>query len=127
MPGGEVLQLVWALLVVVVVVALAWLFTRFVAGRAAGGMTLGVSKERPMKMLAQISVGRDQRVLLVQVGEQCYLLGAAQGGVTVLDKLSAEEAEALRALSAPAGQGEKMGFQEALKKVLEQRSRQRRS
>ena len=63
----------------------------------------------------------------MQVGEQCYLLGAAQGGVAVLDKLSAEEAEALRALSAPAGQGEKMGFQEALKKVLEQRSRQRRS
>ena len=127
MPDGEVLQLVWALLVVVAVVALAWLFTRFVAGRAAGGMTLGVSKERPMKLLAQLSVGREQRVLLIQVGEQYYLLGAAQGGVTLLDKLSEEEAAELRRQAPPADPGERMGFQKALKKVLEQRNRQRRS
>ena len=53
---------------------------------------------------------------------------AGDGGVTLLDKLSAEEAENLRRLAAPAAEpGEKMGFQEALKKVLEQRNRQGRS
>ena len=119
-----VLSLVGALAAICVVLALSYLFTRYVVGRT--GLPRGL-RGRHITILEQVPVGRDQRVLLVQVGEQCYLLGAAQGGVAVLDKLSAEEAEALRALSAPAGQGEKMGFQEALKKVLEQRSRQRRS
>lgn len=128
MFDGEVLQLIWALVVVAAVLVLAWLFTRFVAGRMSGGAPLGLSKDKPVKLLAQLPVGREQRVLLVQVGEQCYLLGAAQGGVTLLDKLSLEEAENLRRLAAPAAEpGEKMGFQEALKKVLEQRNRQGRS
>ena len=81
-----------------------------------------------MKLLAQLPVGREQKVLLIQAGEQYYLLGAAQGGVTLLDKLSAEEMEKLRKSDeSDTGPGEKMGFQEALKKVLEQRNGQRRS
>ena len=122
----EVLQLIWALLVVAAVAVLAWLFTRFVAGRASGG-SMALPRERPVKLLAQLSVGREQRVLLIQVGEQYYLLGAAQGGVTLLDKLSEEESAELRRQAPPADPGERMGFQKALKKVLEQRNRQRRS
>ena len=55
------------------------------------------------------------------------LLQAAQGGVTLLDKLSEEESAELRRQAPPADPGERMGFQKALKKVLEQRNRQRRS
>ena len=127
MPPEEVLQLIWALVVVAAVLVLAWLFTRFVAGRMSGGAPLGLSKDKPVKLLAQLSVGREQRVLLIQVGEQYYLLGAAQGGVTLLDKLSEEESAELRRQAPPADPGERMGFQKALKKVLEQRNRQRRS
>ena len=128
MFDGEVLQLIWALVVVAAVLALAYLFTRYIAGRTAGGASLGRFKDRPMKLLAQLPVGREQKVLLIQAGEQYYLLGAAQGGVTLLDKLSAEEMEKLRKSDeSDTGPGEKMGFQEALKKVLEQRNGQRRS
>ena len=48
MFDGEVLQLIWALVVVAAVLVLAWLFTRFVAGRMSGGAPLGLSKDKPV-------------------------------------------------------------------------------
>ena len=104
-------EVLWTICAILGVLVLAYLFTRYVAGRGQGG---GPSR-----------VGKDQRLLLVRAGETYYFLGVTQGSITCLEKLTAEEAEAWMG-GADGAAAPKMGFQEALHSVLEQRKQQRR-
>mgnify|MGYP002588675078 FL=1 len=117
----EVLRTICAILGVLV---LAYLFTRYVAGRGQGGGPSRLGK-RMLTILDQVAVGKDQRLLLVRAGETYYFLGVTQGSITCLEKLTAEEAEAWMG-GADGAAAPKMGFQEALHSVLEQRKQQRR-
>lgn len=110
----DILRLVWTLLVIVVVLVLAYLFTRFMAGQAAGGPHR--FRRGRFTVLDQVSVGKDQKLLLVQLKDQVYFLGAAQGGITCLDKLPAEE---LTQGEEAAGQ-QNPSFSEALQQVVNQ-------
>ena len=106
----EILELVWALAAICAVLLLSYWFTRYVvAGRAAAGRLKG----RHVTVLEEIQVGKDQKLLLVQAGEQICLLGAAPGGITCLRTLKQE--------GAPEGACQRISFQEALKSVLQQR------
>ncbi|RJG49031.1 flagellar biosynthetic protein FliO [Motilimonas pumila] len=40
-----------------------------------------------IKMVAHLSVGRNEKIFVVQVGEQQYLLGASASQINLLDKL----------------------------------------
>ena len=111
-------EVLWTICAILGVLVLAYLFTRYVAGRGQGGGPSRLGK-RMLTILDQVAVGKDQRLLLVRAGETYYFLGVTQGSITCLEKLTAEEAEAW--MGAP-----KMGFQEALHSVLEQRKQQRR-
>ena len=86
----EITSLLWALAVTVLMLALAYWFTRYVVGRLAGGRLL--PRQSRMTVLEQLSVGRDQRLLLVKVGDKIYLLGVTSGGITRLETLTEEEA-----------------------------------
>ena len=112
-------EVLWTICAILGVLVLAYLFTRYVAGRGQGGGPSRLGK-RMLTILDQVAVGKDQRLLLVRAGETYYFLGVTQGSITCLEKLTAEEAEAWMA-AAP-----KMGFQEALHSALEQRKQQRR-
>lgn len=116
----EILSLLWALLVTALVLVLAYWFTRHVVGRMAGG---GLARGRRIQVLEQVHLGKEQRLLLVRMGERLYYLAAAPGGVTVLRELTQEEsAEWLsQEPSAPAVSD---GFAQALRRVLEQRKRE---
>ena len=103
-------EVLWTICAILGVLVLAYLFTRYVAGRGQGGGPSRLGK-RMLTILDQVAVGKDQRLLLVRAGETYYFLGVTQGSITCLEKLTA----------AP-----KMGFQEALHSVLEQRKQQRR-
>ena len=107
-------EVLWTICAILGVLVLAYLFTRYVAGRGQGGGPSRLGK-RMLTILDQVAVGKDQRLLL----------GVTQGSITCLEKLTAEEAEAWMG-GADGAAAPKMGFQEALHSVLEQRKQQRR-
>lgn len=90
MPG-ELFTLLGMLLTVALVLLLAWLVTRYLAGRGAG-WNLPLGKKAQMKILEQLPLGRDQRLVLVRVGERVFLLGITPKDISKLDELSEEEA-----------------------------------
>ena len=110
-------SLLWLIICVVLVAGLAYWYTRFVAGRAG---FRGPSGERRMEVLDQLSLGRDQSVILARAGERYLLLGATPAGISLLAELTGEEAAAWKL---PRPEGEKMGFQEAFLTMMKQKSR----
>ena len=89
---ANVLQiLTYLILVVVIIIGSAWLFRRYgrVNSTADGGL----------KVIAGLSVGQRERIVLVAAGDVCLLLGVAPGRVQtlhVLDKIPAAEAGNIR-------------------------------
>ena len=114
---GSLLSLVWMLVCVLVIIVLAFLFTKYVAGRG-GMMRTAVGSER-FKALARLSLGREQNVVLVKAGEKYLLLGVTSSQITVLKELTQEEAEAVYA--PPPDQPTPPSFGEALRTVLKQK------
>ena len=114
---GSLLSLIWLLVCVLAVVVLAYLFTRYVAGR---GGTIGASggTER-FKVLARLSLGREQSAVLVKAGEKYLLLGVTASEINLLKELTPEEAEEIYAL--PPDQPAPPSFGEALRAVLKQK------
>ena len=116
--GDNLLSLVWLLVCVVAIIVLAYLFTKYVAGR--GGRCLGAGGGTDQfKVLCRLSLGRDQAAVLVRAGERYLLLGVAPSGITMLTELSREEAEAL--YTRPTDQQLPPSFGEALRTVLKQK------
>ena len=115
----SVLSLMWMLLCVVVIIVLAYLFTKYVAGRrgiSGLGMAGGTGR---FKALARLPLGREQSAVLIQAGERYFLLGLAPSGVTMLAEYTQEEAQALYAQ--PPDQPAPPSFGEALRSVLKQK------
>ena len=108
----------WMLVCVVLIIGLAYWFTKYVAGRGALGAFSG---GRRMEVLDRLPLGRDQSVVLARVGERYLLLGAGTAGVTLLAELTGEEGAAWKAPET-AAEG-KPGFQEAFLNILKQRER----
>lgn len=106
----------WLVICVVLIVGLAYWFTRYVAGRGAFGAFQGGQQ---MEVLDRLPLGRDQSVILARVGERYLLLGAAPAGIALLAELSAEEAASWKRPAA----AEKMGFKEAFDTIMKQKGR----
>lgn len=119
MGDGTFLSLVWALLAICAVLLGAYWFTRHVVGRLP---VAGRLRGRRIRVLEQVPVGRDQKLLLVQVGDQVHLIGTAQGGISCLWSVPKEEVERWRQEAeeqTPAGPG----FEQALRDVLRQQEK----
>ncbi len=120
MPAGgdtALTSFLWLTVCVVLIVGLAYWFTRYVAGRGVFGAFQG---ERRRVILDRLPLGRDQSVVLARVGERYLLLGAGQAGITLLAELSAEEAASWKPPQAEDG---RMSFQEAFRTVMKQKTR----
>lgn len=75
---GYIVQLVVSLAVVLgLMFALVWVLKRF-------GRLDARSRNYPLKVLTQISVGPRERIALVEVGDQQMLVGITPGGVEAL-------------------------------------------
>ena len=94
----------WMLVCVVLIIGLAYWFTRYVAGR---GALSAFSGPRRMEVLDRLPLGRDQSVVLARVGERYLLLGAGTAGVTLLAELTREEGEEWETPASPGGPEEK--------------------
>lgn len=114
----NVLSLMWVLVCVVVIIALAYLFTRYVAGRGAGLLGQSGGTER-FQVLARLSLGREQTLALVQAGGRWLLLGVAPSRVSLVAELTQEEAQAI--CPTPPDRPAPVSFQEALRAVLKQK------
>ncbi len=108
----------WMLVCVVLIIGLAYWFTRYVAGR---GTLSAFSGPRRMEVLDRLPLGRDQSVVLARVGERYLLLGAGTAGVTLLAELTGEEAAAWK--PPETAEGEKPGFKEAFLTMMKQKER----
>ena len=115
----EILPLLWALLVTGVVLALAYWFTRHVVGRMAGG---GLAGGRRMAVLEQIPLGKEEKLLLVRLGDRLYFLAVTPGGANILRELTQEEAQPWLSQE-PAAPAVPDSFSQALRRVLEQRKK----
>lgn len=113
-----VLQLLGALAVVAAVLALAYLVTRYVVGGL--GRTGVKSNGRHLVPMEQLSLGRDQKLLLVRLEDRCLLLGVTPGGITCLKELTQEEMASWQ--ESDAG-NPVSGFQEQLRRIWDERKR----
>ncbi len=88
-------ETVWSLLgmflVVVVILALAWAATRYLGALSLPATGMGGPEE--FRILAQMAVGRNERLLLVRLGEECCLLGVTEDRITLLRQWTGEEAQ----------------------------------
>lgn len=116
----EIISLLWALVVTALVLVLAYWFTRHVVGRMAGG---GLARSRRIEVLEQVPLGKEQKLLLVRMGERLYFLAVTPGGVTVLRELTQEEAEPWLSQEPAAPASAPDSFALALRRVLEQRKK----
>ena len=115
---GSLLSLVWLLVCVLAVVVLAYLFTKYIAGRGLGPMGLSGGGEH-FRVLERLPMGREQSVALVQAGERYFLLGVTASNVSLIAELTQEEARALR--PPRPDQPAPPSFGEALRTVLKQK------
>lgn len=80
------------LIAIVVVIGLAYWFTRYVVGNRLF-LGMGPTGNRQMQVLDQLPVGKEQRLVVVRAGERYLLLGVTGQNISVLAELTAEEAE----------------------------------
>lgn len=112
------LTLLGVLTMVILILCLAWLATRWIGTHSVPGMSGGA---RPggggtLRLLAQLAVGRSERLVLVQLEQSCFLLGVTEHGITLLRELGEEEAA--RWLAAGQEQVAYAGFAEVLREAL---------
>ena len=86
----EILSLVGIIAVVLLVLGGSYVFTRW-AGRGLGGGWFAGAGGSRMRLVDRLAIGRDQSLLVAQVGTRHLLLGASPAGVTLLAELTEEE------------------------------------
>lgn len=119
MPGDSITYFLWLIVCVALVIALAFWFTRFAAGRGVFG---AVRTGKQMEVQGQLPLGRDQKLVLVQAGGRWLLLGVTAASITTLAEFTEEEAAAWRE---PPETAAKPGFKEALRMAMEQKKERR--
>ncbi len=93
-PLGALLQYI---LIVVVILGLAYWVTRYMGTRGGPGIIRQSGQNLQMKILAQITVGRDQRLVVADIAGRYFLLGLSSGGISNLAELTREDIEAWQA------------------------------
>jgi flagellar protein FliO/FliZ len=78
---------------------------------------LSVSSADQLQVLAQVSVGAKERVVILRVGDARLLLGVASGQVSLLRELAAEQVAVL-SVPTTAAPSERPSFASLLKKSL---------
>lgn len=118
MPWETLFSVFGVLLAVLAVCALAYWCTRYISvtGVLSGFRTADGGGR--LKLLAQMGVGKDARLLVAAVGERCFLLGVTPTGITLLAELSEEESAAWKR---EAETPERPSFQESLRASLKRK------
>ena len=116
---SQLLSVLGLLAVILLVLVLAWLFTRW-AGRGMGGGLFAL-RSGQLQVLDRAALGRDQALLVVKAGQRYLLLGSTPAGVTLLAELSQEEGEAWEPPASPAGSEPKTDFRALFQRLREKK------
>ncbi len=115
----SILSLISSLIIIIAVLFAAYAFTKFLAGRLYAGQN--TYRTRRMKVLEQITTGKDQKLMLVQMGEQLYFLGVTSGSITCIERVSKEQASEWNDEDKQKqAQQSEMNFSDTLRKVAQQ-------
>ena len=117
---GPILSAVGFLAVILLVLAGAYMFTRWAGRNLNGGLLTGRGGGR-IQVLDRAVLGRDQALLVVRAGERYLLLGSTPAGVTILAELSQEEGEAWEPPASPAGSEPKTDFRALFQRLREKK------
>lgn len=83
MEGQTTWDLLWAIIVMVAVLALCYFVTKFIATKASG-RSGGSAKGTYMRILDRLVISRNESILLVEVGGQVLLIGVTGQNITTL-------------------------------------------
>ena len=115
------LPLVWFFVCVILIMGLAYFFTKYVVGRSLP-VSMGSARRNMMHVLAQMPLGRDRQVILIQVGERYFLLGSTTNEINLFAEIPAEEIEAWREKERQMGEeGQPPSFAQSLQEMLKGR------
>ena len=89
--GRDWFLIIWALVCIVVVLGMSYWVTRFVAGKSMSYGGLARRSGNRIQILAQEMLGKEQRLVIAQVGERYFLLGVAPQNISMLAELSRDE------------------------------------
>lgn len=120
---NPLLSLLWMVVSVAIIIGLAYWFTRYVAGRGGFDAFGPLKAGEGLEILAQLPLGREQRLVVAQAGERCFLLGVTASEISLLAELTAEEAALWRERLKTEEKRETPSFREALNTVLRQKGR----
>lgn len=98
----ELGSLLWYVLCIAAVVGLAYWTTRKLGSVPGAGALARQKNPLRIQLLAQLSLGRDEKLLVVRTGKRAFLLGASSGGISRLAEFTEEELQAWSEDSAPA-------------------------
>ena len=94
MLDGNFWSLLGVLAVVVLILYLAFAATKWIGTHSlpdsAGTLRMGASADQ-FRILGQLGVGRNERLVLVRLNERCYLLGVTEHQITLLRELDGDE------------------------------------
>lgn len=116
-------SLLWMVVSIVVIIGLAYWFTRYVAGRGGLGAFGPLKAGGGLEVLAQLPLGREQKLIVAQAGQRYFLLGVTASEISVLAEFTAEEAACWREQAETADKRETPSFRQALDTVLRQKGR----
>lgn len=113
MPDSPWASLIALVAATVAVIAMAYWFTRHIVGGLQWNGFETQQKGGQLNVLAQMSLGKEQRVAVLQAGERFFLVGITPQNISLLAELTKEEAGAWRK-EPPAGAAREIPFQQAL-------------
>ena len=122
LSGSPIFSLLWMIVSVVVIIALAYWFTKYVAGRGGLGAFAPMKAGEELEVLAQLPLGREQRLMIARAGERFFLLGVTASEVSMLAEFT-EEAALWRRSAERESKSETPSFREALNTVMRQKRR----
>ena len=117
---GPILSAAGFMAVILLVLAGAYVFTRW-AGEHLGAGFSGVAGGGRLRVLDRAGLGKDQAVLVVRAGQRYLLIGSTPAGVTLLAELSPEEGEAWEPPAPPAGSEPKTDFRALFQRLGEKK------
>lgn len=110
---SSIIPLMLALMAVVGVIYLSYIFSKYVA--------LGASKmsgTKYMRVVDRMLLGQDKMMIIVQIGESYYLTGVTSQNVQIIKELSEDELVEMEGSPSPMGLQQMMTFKSALQKHL---------
>lgn len=115
------MPLVWMFVCVVLVIGLAYWFTKYVVGRGKLGGFIPAAQPDQIKILGRKALGRDQQLVLIQAGDKYLLLGVTGSAISRLAEFTPEEAAGWTGPVEQTAGEQAPAFGEALKNAIQLR------